>query len=498
MKLAALASLRSTTATLAARFADRWTHRPQGAMHPLAAIALFAAIFGACVILGLMAATTATMFAARPMVLVALPASMLLVAAVLLNRHAVLLAILVFRAALDPVLDQTKIPLMGSALGLGAVLNLLIIGLALSYLRSLKDFKYMDGAKYFIPFMLISAISVLYSPEPVDAVKAFMQLVTYSCAFLLGGAFAVQRGVFFVLRMIVVSSLVPTLLAVIMLVTGWKMGVVFDSSEMVGSEAGRFSGPFTHPNIFAFYILLVAASSLLLLHLAEMKPITRLAMWSYLALMLVFLLQTKTRSAWAAFGVMLGLYAVFYNRKLIFPLIFLFVVAALLPEVRSRLTELGDDRGYLVYSLLNSYEWRKMIWTEGLAWLPVVNYAMGKGAGAFFYHSSEFFSLSGGRKYGAHSVYVQTMFDQGIVGIVAFLIMLLGPIQRFFRCVRSDQGVFAFFGLLLMLAYMLVCYSDNVMRYLVYNIYSWFLVGAIFFHVAGHQVEQVPASSAVS
>lgn len=454
---------------------------PQGARHPLWLWLMLPVLLWVCWRLGFASSLAGTMFSQRPLLLAVLPLLLVLGFAVLFNRPGLLLLILVFRAGLDPLLEQTKIPLGGSSMGLGGVLNGLIIMLTVWMILERRGaFKVWPLARFFAPFLLMVGISITYSPTVVDSIKLYLNLITYLCAFLLGGFLVQQRDLSYVMRVIVVSSLVPVLISMVMLASGVSVlnaGISVDGAFR--EDASRFYGPFTHPNIFAFYILLVVTCAVVLLETQKHSRQVTVLAWSYIAVLSFCLLKTQTRSAWAAYGVVMFLYALGYNRKLLLPMALAAVLALLTPEVRDRLMDLHNDRSYLAWSKLNSYEWRKNLWAEGLSWLPKKNYLFGMGMGAFYVNSKYYFNTAGGVSFWPHSVYVQNIFDHGVVSLVFFIYLMLAPLREMVKYFAANRLLF-FASVTIVIAYCMVCYSDNVMGYLVYNIYHWLLLGALF------------------
>jgi len=92
---------------------------------------LFLAIF-----LGYFSVIAGLFGGVRPTLMAALPAVILLGFVFLINKQALLVSIIFLRASMDPVLETTKIPLGNTSMGLGGVLNGLIILLVLFSFRA--------------------------------------------------------------------------------------------------------------------------------------------------------------------------------------------------------------------------------------------------------------------------------------------------------------------------------------------------------------------------
>lgn len=71
----------------------------------------------------------------------------------------------------------------------------------------------------------------------------------------------------------------------------------------------------------------------------------------------------------AGLGGFLFIYACLYERRYLFVLIGAACVALLIPEIRDRITDLGQGNEMAANQALNSYAWRKELWTSGLNWM---------------------------------------------------------------------------------------------------------------------------------
>lgn len=433
-----------------------------------------------CLGIGYFSGILGTVMLEKPMVLVGTPAMIALFFLFLIDRPKLLMAILLLRAALDPILEATRISLGSFNTGIGGLLNALIIALTISVVLESKNKGFKQGAIIFAPFLLITFFSIFRSPLPGDAIKLYLSLLTFFSSFIIGIHLASgSDGHRFPLRIVVLSSLIPVGISLVMLATGWSFGVTAEQENIPGAEGGRFAGPFTHPNILAFYLLVNVALVLYLWRTSEVKTfVTKYAAPGYLALLVVLLLLTKTRSAWGACFVLFFLYGSFIERRFLLVLVLGMLLSTLLPSVRERLVDLTEGNAYVQYAKLNSYAWRVLIWTEGLEYMEPVKYLFGYGFESFKALSLTFFSMAGGRMFGAHSVYVQVFFEMGVAGLLAFVWLLLAPVWQMARKALK-RDLLAALGILLIFCYALISYSDNMFGYLVFNIYFWLALGGL-------------------
>jgi len=165
-----------------------------------------------------------------------------------------------------------------------------------------------------------------------------------------------------------------------------------------------------------------------------------------------------------------------FDRKVLIALAISAVGAFFIPEVRDRIAEIGETKYFSYGQTSNSYEWRMMLWQSGLSWLSPVELIFGKGMSSFYTYSREFFALANGVSWGAHSVYVQLIFETGIIGALAFLYLF----ARIAYASRPQNGIprrTALSILTLSLAYLCIAYSDNMLNYSAFNYYYFFIIG---------------------
>jgi hypothetical protein len=409
-----------------------------------------------------------SMTGGKPGLLLALPGAVLLGMLFLYSRITLFMLILLTRSVMDPIFDATKI----GGFGLGAVVNALVILIAL-----LEIFKRPNGVQKLIseswlPFLLISMLTLGMTPDFVSGLKTYLALVSYAAIFSLAIVLINSEEDYGKwMRVIFLSSIVPVIYGFVDAATG-------------GYRAEgdfRVSSSFSHPNIFAFYLVLMISIGFYFFKskVSYISPTLRRAIPFYLLLMLSLLLMTKTRSAWASCFAFFTLYAVLYERKYLLWIALSGLAALMVPEIRDRLLDLAQGNEVVNYSKLNSYAWRKQIWKEGLAWMSPARYFMGYGLESFKHYSMDFFSLAGGMERGAHSVYVQLLFETGVLGLGAFVWLHVRVGQLLFRFYAQNK-LMIFSSIMFLLEFALDAYSDNMLNYLSFNWYLWFVLGAAY------------------
>jgi len=155
------------------------------------------------------------------------------------------------------------------------------------------------------------------------------------------------------------------------------------------------------------------------------------------------------------------------------------IFSLLVPEVRERLLDLTQGNEVVNYSKLNSYAWRKLIWKDGLNWMTPSHYVAGYGLEAFKFNSIDFFSMAGRRGHGAHSVFVQLFFETGLVGLLAF-VWLHVKVGNLILPFYKANKLLIFTSIMFLFEFALYAYSDNLLSYLSFNWYLWFVLGATY------------------
>ncbi|MBO9136785.1 O-antigen ligase family protein [Rhizobium sp. L80/93] len=348
---------------------------------------------------------------------------------------------------------------------------------------------FRDGAKIVAPKIIIYAwfpflawvtIEAMRSPAPVEAIKVLFNYLTYMCALYFGYKVSLTgRGIELTSKILVYSAIIPIVL------TPLQMIVV------PYAEHTRAASTFTHPNTFAFFLMIsISYSFFALLYPRFEVGVGKRALKFVFFFGMLSLVLTQTRSAMLAVTLFIAITTALLRPKLLpFMLIFGLLLFAL-PPVHDRFFEVftgsheavdvdtaaaianGKMSGTLA---LDSYEWRKLIWSSAWQWI-IRSPLMGYGLESFGPLSPQFFPLSNGFD-AAHNIYVQLMFELGFIGLCLYLIIFGGLFVHISRIYKRYRPQAILLGGVV-LEYLLCAYSDNLLYYLSVNWYFWFLIGA--------------------
>lgn len=400
--------------------------------------------------------------------LVLLPLIALFFLLMIIRPHIALMLILLFRAGMDPLIEMTRAG--DQQMGLGAGINLVVILLTcFMFLHHKPQFKGSKFVLFWLLFLVINFCAVFYSPQPFRALRLFLNFVTYlSMAILPFMLIQKESDKYFWFKCLLVSSIPPILLG----------NYQFISS---GGSAERILGSFQHPNIFAFYLVLMIVVTVMLLRAdkAEISPIWKNILKVYLLNLFIMLVFTKTRNAWIACWIIFFIFGLKSDRRILIMTLVLPFFALFIPSIQGRIFDLFQGNDTSKTTDLNSFAWRRRLWMDSL---PVIakRPIEGHGLTSFVPMSETFsdFAFRGG--VGAHNTYIEILFETGMLGLSTFVGIWVSLIRYLSKQVKMmvgslrDEYVLA---LAYVISYAVVCFADNMNYYLVSNWYTWFFIG---------------------
>ena len=405
--------------------------------------------------------------------------------------------VLLMRSSADRAFDAMRIEVAGMEMTAGAILNLVVLGLAaLMILMRSGSILSRPGSAFpfrvWLPFLLVAAASIVWSSNRAGGIRALFVLLTYASFFAM--PFLVRtdfRHSAHLLKAIIYSSVVPVAVGVL-------------EPVFFLDPSGRVRSTFLHPNAFAFYLVVVLGVIFFLLSSSAVQftPTVRKLMIPYSGLLVGLLIMTQTRAAWAGAFLIFMTYAVFVNRRylLVFALLPLLIF---IPAVGDRLADLERGTAYTGAMAskadeINSFAWRELMWESAFA--DVADTPLfGKGLASFAPNSLKFFPLADAEKtdskgIGAHSAYVQAFYETGAVGIVCYFMIYVSLFSRILRHFKDDpRGSIMLTSVIG--AYMLANFSDNVFDYGSLNWYFWGFLGVVFAKWAQQRSESSVSSS---
>ena len=401
----------------------------------------------------------------------ALPAVLLLVMLLIYSRVALLTGILLLRAFCDVFFDATRISLGATQIGLGFLVNVFVILIALLLVMEKPQLLPRKMFLFWLPFLLCGLIGVVMAHSVADALRAYLAQLSY-CAMFVCAFYVVRTPEDFkkCVRIVLVSSVLPVIYGLIDIAV---------QGGVHGPNGPRLQSTFAHPNIYAFYLTLVISLGFYMLKSDSYKLTQgqRTGLGAWLVLLFAMLALTQTRSAWIACAAMFLGYGLLFERRYLVYMLVVPMLALLIPDVRDRVLDLGAGNEVKLYAKLNSFAWRLYIWESGLEWMRPSHYLLGYGLDSFAFNSPTFFPLAGKTHFGAHSMFVQWLFELGALGLLACL-YVYGRVLWTLKQLAAYNKLGAFILIVMVVQYLIVSASDNMAAYLAFNWYFWFVLGS--------------------
>ncbi len=382
-----------------------------------------------------------------------------------------LMLILLFRASIDPLIEMTRGG--DQQMGLGAGINMVVILLAcFMFVSSKSSLRGANFLFYWLLFLFICFCAIFYSPQPFRAFRLFMNFVTYFSMALFGFMLIHKlQDRYYWLKCLLAASVIPVLL-------GYYQFIVS------GGNAQRIFGSFQHPNIFAFFLVLMIVIAFILVRLdnAAVSSSWKNVLKIYLFNLFFMLLLTKTRNAWIACWLIFFIYGLLVDRKVFMMTLVLPFAALLIPSMQARVIDLFSGNDTTQTTGLNSFAWRWRLWMDSL---PVIakQLIQGHGLASFVPMSQTFSAFADNKGVGAHNTYLEIMFETGLLGLSAFCGIWVSLARSFSRSLKSLTGSLRGEYVLTLgyvISYAVVCSADNMNYYLVSNWYTWFFIGVMF------------------
>jgi O-antigen ligase len=382
-----------------------------------------------------------------------------------------MLAVMLVRPSCDRGFDWLKTA-FGQQSGPGAAINALMIAIAIVAIIHVPELALSAPLMAWGGFLLTAAASLVHAQDPSGGLRDLLTLITYAAVFTLPYALIkTERMAMQCLIAALCSSVVPSIFALLELAM-WP-------DILTGEQ--RLQSTFTHPNIYAFYIVGVVT---VLFYMTCSASITlsafmRRAMIVYAGFLLFLLLLTKTRSAWLSMLVIMAGYSVVVDRRWLFPMLGL-PVALLIPAVGERFSDLESGTVDAGFEQLNSLAWRQVLWNDTLEWLAANPPGLlGYGLGSYQSYVPLFFPRGEGQiGIGPHNAILQIYFEMGIAGLTSFALLLSATALKLLSISRRDLAG-SLTMLMMCVGYIVICYSDNLLDYLQFQWFFWFILGTM-------------------
>ena len=354
-----------------------------------------------------------------------------------------------------------------------------IIGGLVFFILSIFFFiniKKIYSTPLFYPILLfvgLSFFSIFYSIEIFTSIREFIRIATiFLLYFLTYKLIENKKDFYLLLKIILISYVLPAIVALIQFVGGWGM-----SDDFGGFQ--RIYGTFTHPNLFAFYTFFILGLILSIL-LASWKNksliFNKKILLISIGISTFLLFATYTRSALASLVFFVLIFGFLKYRRMLLIGLILFLVTYFLSNIfRERIWDLISLDPY------GSIVWRFRLWRDILPlslWQPWLGYGIGT-----FERLTEFYRGFSWGSLEAHNDYLKIFVENGILGLTAYFWLIIALLFKLFKIFRKNinqEKIFSLGILVICISLFMASFFDNILRTTALQWNFWILLGSWF------------------
>ncbi len=319
----------------------------------------------------------------------------------------------------------------------------------------LKNRVLMNFNRIFLLFLTACFLSLFNSHHIRNSIVDFLRLVSVLVAVnYVVVYFKGEKKSVLLLKLILLSSAAPLAMAAYQLI--FKKGL-FDAGYL------RVYGTFLHPNVFSQYLVMIFLVIFYLIQSTGLKLYQRLLLYCFLGVVAAALFKTYTRGAWIGLSAAFLFFLFIRNplmKKVRYLIIVMAVMAALLPAVQKRFSDIGvKDQ-----TNLSSWQWRLQQWSRTVEFVKE-NPVVGKGIGVFEITYD----------IGVHNDYLRVAYETGFVGFLSYagiMIYLLSVALTKIRTAKTFAQADRYkLSASLLISFMIMSVSDNLARSTVILLY---------------------------
>ncbi|MDD5527473.1 MAG: O-antigen ligase family protein [Patescibacteria group bacterium] len=380
-----------------------------------------------------------------------------------------LFLLLLLRPCLDYFTDQS-FSLAGLTVNFAGIFAVLAIIFCLFVvMKNIGRFKRLPLASAWIFFLVALAASLITSVDVGLGITELLRLLStmliFFASFILIES---NRDLADLIKVIIVSALIPSLVAVYQYFTKTGLTVPFEGVY------NRVFGTFAHPNLLAFYLLLVLALCFVIFLVSDKKKISVLLYASAAGLFLITLAFTYTRSAWLGLlilVIMLGITR--YRKFLIIALLFLSLSYFSIEQINARVQSFANN------DPSSSIQWRLQLWQDSFGYFlqkPLLGYGVGT--------SNEIILQNRGPQAGspdAHNDYLRIALDAGLIGLFGFLFLIIALLSSLIKIYHRQNKprlkTLSFVVLMLAGGFYLIGFGDNILANTALQWALWAILG---------------------
>lgn len=381
------------------------------------------------------------------------------------------LLMLFLRPVLDLSVNNTLFQIGTLTVNMLSLLGFVMVILSGLYILVQKPSWHLLSRRYlFIAwaiFLFLGIITILNTFYLSETVKEIFRYFSIFSTFLISSLLLKEaKDLSLLIKVIIWSALAPAVLGIFQII---------NKTGLPDEQIYRAFGSFTHPNMFAFFLILAIIMAIFLI-LNIKKNRLEVYIYSLLATFyLIVLFFTYTRGAYLAILAILFLIGMAKFRKfLLLGSIFLIVFYILIPPVQARFNSIFQSDPY------GSISWRFDLWRDSYNYFrerPLKGYGLG--------NSEKIISEKRDFRLGPsepHNDYLQIALDGGYPLLLAYLLLITSLLFAFWQSYLSEirprlKNFFLFFAAFCV-ALFAMSSGDNILNDTALQWQLWALAGA--------------------
>jgi len=384
-----------------------------------------------------------------------------------------LLALLILRPILDRFSTDKLFLIGGYGLNFASILALVMLVFAfLLTIKKRKKIATMPLTAFWLLFLATTLVGVLMSFDNLASLAEWLRLLSIFALFLSGFLLVdTQLELKRLVKVAVLSALIPGFFALYQYFTDTGLTVPLEGIY------NRIYGTFAHPNLFAYYLVLVSVLAAYLLGASRKKFVADQIFFLPLVFFLALLVLTFTRGAWLALVLVMFIVGLIKFRKfLVVGLVAILFAYIFVTPINNRVNDLFSRNPY------GSISWRIKLWTDSLAYVGD-NRLLGYGTGL----ASELILEKRGEAYGSsdpHNDYLKIALENGLIGLFFYAALLIALVYRLLAAYLAGRGseikILALILFGLTISFIIMGFADNILRNTALMWAFWSLAGALF------------------
>ncbi len=388
------------------------------------------------------------------------------------NQKLAIFLLILLRPCLDYLTKESLFTIEKISINFAALFGAfaLLFALILS-IKNLKKVKQLPLLIPWILFLSITFINIFTSFDFLISSKEWIRLLSIFSLYILGYLIIkTKKDLVSLVKIIILSTLVPSLFALFQCYTQTGMSIPFEGIY------NRIYGTFTHPNLFAYYLIMPIFLSITVLITENKKSISNLLLSIYLLFLFYLLILTYTRGAWLAFIISILIITLIRSRILSVLIVIIFFSSyTIINPINTRINDLIRNDPY------GSIQWRIDLWEDSLKYSKQ-NFIIGYGTGT----ANELILKNRGEKFGStdsHNDYLKILLENGIIGLFLYLNLIIALIKNLFTKYKLLLKPKIKIFILVIFSISISIYSmsavDNIIRNTALQWSFWIIIGGV-------------------